>query len=40
MPSHPTNLPGRIAALKATKTGLSKKLPLAKSEAERALLWE
>jgi len=40
MPSQATNLRGRIAALKATKTGLITKLPLAKSEAERALLRE
>ena len=40
VPSHPTNLPGRIAALKATKTRLIKKLPLVKSTHERPLVAE
>src|SRR6516164_8973666 len=39
-PSSSTNLPGRIAALKATKTRLINKLRPAKSEAERASLRE
>jgi hypothetical protein len=39
-PSSSTKLPGRIAALKATKTKLNKKLPLVRSEPERALIWE
>ena len=39
-PSSSTNLPGRIAALKATKTRLNKKLPLVRLERERALIRE
>ena len=39
-PSSSTNLPGRIAALKATKTRLNKKLPPVRSEPERALIRE
>src|SRR5205823_582638 len=39
-PSFSTNLPGRIAALKATKTRLNKKVPLVGSEPERALIRE
>ena len=39
-PSHATNPPGRIAALRATKTRLIKKLRLIKAEPERALTAE
>jgi hypothetical protein len=38
--SSSTNVPGRIAALRATKTRLLKKLPLVKPESERALVAE
>jgi hypothetical protein len=40
VPSRPTNLKGRIAALKATKTRLTKKLSLVEPEPERGLLRE
>ena len=39
-PSSSTNLPGRIAALKATKTRLNKRLPLVTTEPERGLIRE
>jgi len=39
-PSSSTNLPGRVAALKATKTRLVKKLALVGSEPERGLIRE
>jgi hypothetical protein len=39
-PSSSTNLPGRIAALKATKTRLNKKLRPVRSEPEQALIRE
>lgn len=40
VPSHPPNLRGRIAALKATQTRLINKLRQVRSEPERALIRE